>query len=112
MIGSDSIWLSELVPLGENCAFAPPRQSSGIARYRHASGCRMLRRTADNVGVCQIFFEAPRSILPTDAMVSEHSVHSVNRRPSVVRALSALFGTGQVQAVHWLARKSDYAHRP
>lgn len=104
MIGSDSIWSSKLVPLDQNCAFAFLRQSSGIARYRHASGCRKLRRTADSVGVGQIFFEALLSILPTDAMVNEHSVHSVNRRTSVVRTLPALFGTGQVQAAQWLAR--------
>jgi hypothetical protein len=104
MFGSDSIWLSKLVPLGQNYDFDPLRQSSGIVQYRHASGCRMLKRTAESVGVAQIFFEALRSILPTYAMVNENSVHSVNRRSSVVRTLPALFGTGQVQAVQWLAR--------
>lgn len=104
MIGSDSIWFSKLVPPDQNCAFAPLRQSSGVVRYGHASGCWVLKRPADCVGVGQIFFDALLPILPTDALVNEHPVHSVNRRSSVVRALPALFGTGEVQAVQWLAR--------
>lgn len=64
----------------------------------------MLKRPADCLGVGQLFFEALLSILPTDALVNEQSIHSVNLRSSVVRAFPALFGSGQVQAVQWLAR--------
>lgn len=104
MIGSDSIWLSELVPLGENCVFSSLRQSSGIAGYLASSTSRMLRRPADCVGVGQIFFEALLRLPPKEALVVKQSINTVSRRSTGDRALSALFGTGQVQPVQWLAR--------
>lgn len=104
MIGSDSIWLSKLVPLDQNYVFAPLRQSSGIEGYRASSRSRMLKRPADCVGVGQIFFEALLRLPPKEALVVKQSINTVSRRSTGDRALSALFGTRQVQAVQWLAK--------
>lgn len=79
MIGSDSIWLSKLVPPDQNCVFALLRQSSSVVQYRPASGCRMLKRPADCVGVDQIFFDTLLSLLPIEALVVKQSIHAVRR---------------------------------